>query len=86
MTYLFDTNVPSELARERASTNVATFFGSIDRRSVFLSVMTIGEMTKGITALKPSRRRGGLELWLEPDVRLRFAGRILPVTEEIAER
>lgn len=48
--------------------------------------MTMGEILKGIANLPPSRRRQELELWFETDVRYRFAGRILPVTEGIAER
>ncbi len=86
MKYLLDTNVPSEMVRERTSPEVAAFLSSIDRKSVCLSVMTMGEIWKGIVSLAPSRRRQELEQWFETDVRSRFAGNILPVTEGVAER
>jgi len=53
---------------------------------VFLSVLTIGEICKGIAELPPSQKRAGLQDWLDIEVRSWFAGRILPVTEAIAER
>jgi predicted nucleic acid-binding protein len=84
--YLVDTNIPSELTRERPDARVETFLRNADRESVYLSVMTIGEICKGIASLPFSQRRIGLQNWLDIDVRFWFAGRILPVSEEIAER
>jgi toxin FitB len=84
--YLVDTNIPSELTREKPDARVATFLRNADKGSVFLSVMTIGEICKGIAALPVSQRRTALQGWLDIDVRSWFAGRILPVTEAIAER
>jgi predicted nucleic acid-binding protein len=65
---------------------VAAFLKNAGQESVFLSVMTIGEIRKGIDLLPVSQKRSGLQTWLEIDVRSWFAGRILPVTEAIAER
>ena len=48
--------------------------------------MTLGEICKGIDVLPASRKRTGLQGWLDRDVRSWFAGRILPVTESIAVR
>jgi predicted nucleic acid-binding protein len=84
--YLVDTNVPSELTREEPDQSVAAFLRNIGTDSLYLSVMTIGEICKGIAALPPSQKRTGLQAWLDGSVRLWFAGRILPVTEVIAER
>lgn len=84
--YLVDTNVPSELTREKPDARVAAFLGNAGKSSLFLSVMTIGEICKGIATLPPSQKRTGLQDWLDTAVRSWFAGRILPVTEEIAER
>lgn len=83
--YLVDTNVPSELTRGVPDAHVASFLAKAGKSSVFLSVMTIGEIFKGILALPASHRRAGLEAWLNVDIRIWFAGRILPVTEPIAE-
>jgi predicted nucleic acid-binding protein len=62
------------------------FLRIVDKEGVFLSVMTIGEICKGIATLPVSQRRATLQDWLDIDVRSWFAGRMLPVTEAIAER
>lgn len=84
--YLVDTNIPSELTRAKPDGRVSAFLRNPDKGSVFLSVMTIGEICKGIAALPVSQRRTALQDWLDIDVRSWFAGRVLPVTEAIAER
>jgi toxin FitB len=83
--FLVDTNIPSELTRERPDAHVASFLQRIEKQSMFLSVMTIGEICKGIAVLPESHKRASLQQWLDLDVRSWFAGRILPVSEEIAE-
>ncbi len=84
--YLVDTNIPSELTREMPDARVAAFLKDAGQSSVFLSVLTIGEICKGIATLLPSQKRATLQSWLDADVRPWFADRILPVTEAIAER
>jgi predicted nucleic acid-binding protein len=84
--YLVDTNIPSELTREAPDARVAAFLKSAGKESVFLSVMAIGEICKGIDMLPASQKRSGLQTWLDIDVRSWFAGRILRVTESVAER
>jgi predicted nucleic acid-binding protein len=84
--YLVDTNIPSELTRDKPDARVAAFLRNADKSSMFLSVMTIGEICKGIAALPAGQRRTGLQDWLDIDVRSWFAKRILPVTEAVAER
>jgi len=84
--YLVDTNVASELTRETPDARVAAFLRNAARESLFLSVMTLGEICKGIDMLPVSQKRDALQDWLEIDVRSWYAGRILPVTESIAER
>jgi predicted nucleic acid-binding protein len=84
--YLVDTNIPSELTREKPDARVAAFLRSTDKNSMYLSVMTIGEICKGIATLPVSQRRTALQNWFDVDVRSWFAGRILPVTEVVAER
>ena len=52
----------------------------------YLSVLSIGEIRKGSSALPHSKRRSALEKWLQHDIRERFHDRILPVTVTVAER
>ena len=84
--YLVDTNVPSELTYERPDERVQKFLTTADRADIFMSVLTIGEICKGISGLPASQKRTILQKWLDEDVRPWFAGRILPVTQPIAER
>ena len=84
--YLVDTNIPSELTRQQPDTRVTDFIRKAGRENLYLSVMTIGEIWKGIDLLPSSKKRTGLEEWLDIQVRAWFSGRILPVTETIAAR
>jgi predicted nucleic acid-binding protein len=84
--YLVDTNIPSELTRQQPDARVADFIRKAGKENLFISVMTIGEICKGIDLLPVSQKRTTLEHWLTIDVRAWFASRILPVTEAIAER
>ena len=50
-----------------------------------MSVLTHGEIQKGISRLSDRKRKATLQKWLDTDVRLRFQERILPVTEDVAK-
>lgn len=84
--YLVDTNIPSEFTHDQPDIRVANFIRGAGQGNLFLSVIAIGEICKGIDLLPVSQKRTGLQEWLEIDVRAWFAGRIFPVTEAIAER
>lgn len=79
MNYILDTNVVSELVAREADQKVINWIDSIDSESVFLSVITIGEIKKGIEKLPDSKRKKTLASWLEEDLLVRFRGRILPL-------
>ena len=81
-----DTNVISELIRPKPEIFVTSWLEKTDEGLLYLSVLTPGEIRKGIAALPDAARRSLLEAWLEKDMRDRFTGRILPITEEIADR
>ena len=84
--YLLDTNLVSEAISVKPSARVLRWLGATDASLLFLSVMTIGEIRKGIGTLPPSRRRDVLEAWLDRDLKQCFGERILPITMAIAER
>ena len=77
--YLADTNIPSELARPNPDLRVEAFLKQARREKVFLSVLTLGEMRKGVAALPQSRRRKDLDDWIETSMRPRFARQ--PITD-----
>jgi predicted nucleic acid-binding protein len=84
--FLLDTNAISELIRDKADPTVLAWFEAVDENILYLSVLTLGEIRKGIAALPQSKRRTRLETWLEMDVTIRFTGRILPVDAAITDR
>jgi len=84
--YLLDTNVISELTKLRPESKVVSWFQATSEDLLYLSVFTIGEIRKGIDSLPRSNKRALLESWLANDLVLRFAGRILEVNLDIAER
>jgi len=84
--FLLDTNIISELIKPRPEPRVVMWVEATDENLLYLSVLTLGEIRKGIEALPHAARRAQLEAWLESDLRLRFAGRILTVDEAVAER
>ena len=84
--YLLDTNIPSETLRPSPDVKVAAWLKSHAKAAQFLSVVTLGELRRGITLLAPGARRTQLENFIEVTVPLWFADRVLPVTQGIAER
>ncbi len=84
--FLLDTNIPSEFCNPQPEPRVVQWVDSVEEDSVFISVVTLGEIRKGCELLDAGKRRKELEQWLEVEVKEWFAGRILPVTDAIAER
>ena len=84
--FLLDTNIISELVKRRPEANVTAWIGDTDESLLYLSVLTFGEIRRGIAALPQSRRRAALEAWLDKDLRTRFEGRILDIDLEVADR
>ena len=83
--FLLDTNVPSELTRPVSDSHVEQWLDEADDEELFISVITIGELLKGMTALPEGKRRTDLQKWIDNTLRPWFEGRILPVSEPIAE-
>ena len=83
MRYLLDTCVISELVAVRPNQRVMEWIDSIDPEAVYLSVITIGEIRKGIEKLPDSNRKSMLREWLEGDLLVRFRGRILPIDLDV---
>ncbi len=80
--FLLDTNVPSELTRPRPDPRAAQWLEDTDDDLMHISVITIGEICKGITVHREPHRRAWLRQWLENELRPSFVGRILPVPRQ----
>jgi len=86
--YLLDTNVISELRKgQRCDQNVLAWFSPIPEEELFVSVLTIGEIRKGIESvrLRDQTTARVLDRWLKQLV-LSYKDRILLIDQEVAER
>jgi len=79
MNYLLDTNVISELVAKQPAAQVIRWVDSIDDTQAYLSVITIGEIKKGIEKLADSARQERLRGWLVHNLIARFDQRILTI-------
>ena len=86
--FLLDTNVVSELRkRERADVNVLRWLDEHAESELWLSVLVVGELRRGVGLIARRDKRAASKLrdWLDATVK-DYADRILPITVEICER
>lgn len=86
MSYLLDTNIISETIKTKPSTELIKWLEQVPNEDLFISVLTIGEIRKGIELLLHSNKKKELIIWLENDLRNWFGGRILPIDTFIADK
>ena len=87
MNYLIDTNVISEVRKGvRCNSNVTAWFEAVDDDSLYLSVLVLGEIRRGVerSRSKDPRKARALESWLIA-VGTSYASRILPVDHAVAD-
>lgn len=83
---MLDTNVLSEFRRKVPDAGVVDWFSRRPATTLYLSVLTLGELRKGIQGVVDAARRMALTDWLETDLPGFFAGRILAVDAQVADR
>jgi toxin FitB len=83
MNYLLDTCVISELVAKRPNSQVIAWIDSIEEGRLHLSVMTLGEIQKGIEKLPDSERKMRLITWLNEELPQRFIDRIVPIDAKV---
>lgn len=86
MTYLLDTNVISEARKPDGDAGVRSWLQSVPAGSLFLSVLVLGEIRRGIEQLRRRDRNqaGVYEAWLSRVV-YDYGDRIIPITPDIAD-
>ena len=85
MSYLLDTNAISEWVKPRPDPGIARWLDEVDEDRTYLSVITLGELRKGVDRLADGKRRDRLDDWLTNDLPDRFGDRVLPVDNPIAD-
>lgn len=86
MTYLLDTNVVSEWAKPRPDAGLMSWLASVDEDRVFLSVISLAELRRGIDRMTHGRRRNRLNAWLRDELPLRFESRVLAIDGAVADQ
>lgn len=84
--WLLDTNVVSELRKPKPNSRVINFIAAQPGETLFVTDITLAEITYGIEQLGDAARRADLHLWLERNLRPLFAGRILAISEHVIVR
>jgi len=77
--YLLDTCLISELVKKEPNRNVMLWINNQDENTLYLSVLTIGELQKGISKLLDSARKAELQAWVNNDLVARFQRRLLSI-------
>jgi predicted nucleic acid-binding protein len=83
LSFLLDTCVLSDAARN-ADAGLLAWLEHQSPLDLHISVLSLGEIQKGIALLPRGKRRAGLEAWLGRELPARFAGRVLSVTPDVA--
>ena len=86
MSYLIATNVVSEVARSRPSPRVMGWLRSVPDAALHMSVLSLGEIRKGVESLTDGPRKERLRVWLEQEVPGWFEDRLLAVDAHVADR
>lgn len=84
--WLLDTNVIAELAKPHGSKRVQAWVAARDEALLFLSILTLGEYDKGLNHLAPDSPRRPVVAAGIAALEVRFAGRVLPLTDSIVRR
>jgi toxin FitB len=82
--YLLDTCLISELVKKEPNSAVVNWLDEQDEQTLFLSVLNLGELQKGISTLSDGARKDVLQSWVVLDLVERFTGRVLDVDLETA--
>ena len=86
MSFLLDTCAISELTKKSPNEGFLRWIANQEEYHLYLSVLTIGELTKGIKKSNDDSKQAHLQKWIEQDLKNRFQHRLLPINIEICEK
>ena len=85
MNYLLDTNVISELVKQIPNEKVSKWIEDVPSEKLYLSVITFGEIRKGIAGTQDLKRKEKISQWLEIELPDYFENRILDIDIKVAD-
>lgn len=83
--YLLDTNAVSEWTKPTPDAGLLKWFAQCDEDLIYISVITLAELRRGVARMESGRRRLTLDAWLGAELPQRFQGRILGINESVAD-
>ena len=83
MKFLLDTCVVSEFTKLTPNSKVIEWLRQCDQSSLYLSSITVGELSKGIAKLDEGKKKLELSKWLNDDLRVRFSDRIISLDVDV---
>lgn len=84
MNYLLDTCLISELAKSKPDEKVVDWVLSENETGFYVSVLTFGELHKGIEKLPESKKKEELRSWIEDELKNRFQNRIIGIDMRVS--
>jgi toxin FitB len=81
--WLLDTNVLSETLRATPDARVMAWLAGIETEKCFVSVLTLGELRKGVLKLPAGKQRERLAHWLDHTLAQWFGDRVLPIDQAV---
>lgn len=85
MSYLIDTNVISELIKSSPNENVILWFEAVPAEDLYLSVLSLGEIRKGVEGISDAKKKEKLRFWLEHELSAWFGERILEINRQVVD-
>ena len=86
MRFLLDTNILSELVKRDPAPRVTAWVAGQSPLDLAISVLTLGEIVRGVGVLAPGRHRDLLQRWIAREVPRQFAGRVIDIDARVASR
>ena len=84
MNYLLDTCLISELAKSKPDKKVVDWVLSENETNFYVSVLTFGELQKGVEKLPESKKKEELRIWIEDELKDRFQNRIIGIDMRVS--
>ena len=86
MRYLFDTSTISEALKRQPNPSVIAWLSGTSTDHTFISVLTLGEVQKGVEKLPDGSKRERIRYWLEVELPQQFGDHVLTIDNEVADR
>jgi len=84
MNYLLDTCLISELAKSKPDQKVVDWILSENETSFYISVLTFGELHKGVEKLPESKKKEELRIWIADELKNRFQNRVIGIDMRVS--